>query len=80
MPEAGIWRDQKLVICADAIYKFWLFQVHSRHIQFLEFVDFVRKCNALKNASFLEMMTMNLTIFEVYVKLVHKQKSPLNTI
>jgi hypothetical protein len=33
VPEAGIWRDQKLVICADAIYKFWLFQVHSRHPQ-----------------------------------------------
>jgi cytosine/adenosine deaminase-related metal-dependent hydrolase len=32
-----------------------ILHLYSRHIQFLKIVDFVRKCNTLKNASFLEM-------------------------
>ncbi len=40
VPEHGIWRDQKFVRCADAIYKFLIFWVHSRHLNFSQSVDF----------------------------------------
>jgi hypothetical protein len=38
VPKVGIWRDLKFVRYADAISKFLIFWVHSRHIQFYKFV------------------------------------------
>ena len=41
MPKSEILKGWKILGCADAIYKFWLFQVNSRNSQFSKSVGWV---------------------------------------
>jgi hypothetical protein len=41
MPKSEILKGWKILGCADAIYKFWLFQVHSRYVvRFIMLLEF----------------------------------------